>query len=244
MVAHQLATDAFDPFRRWWWKNRTPGSVAISAPLGSANSAGARFVSFDPKGEHLPVNLGAAAHDCRHCCGVGVGRRTARIDGRSGAEMANDIMLSAKTRKRKKVGGILIETSYVQEQVEYAIVGIGINVNQTQESLPQVPPNVPPPTSLRLAVGRTIDRTSLLIALCRAWEELVTPQDSPHDIHHEWRNLLLTLGQPVTVILHRDGERQLNGVAVDVTADGALVVMDELGRSHLLDAGDVTTRLP
>jgi BirA family biotin operon repressor/biotin-[acetyl-CoA-carboxylase] ligase len=93
-------------------------------------------------------------------------------------------------------------------------------------------------------VGRTIDRTSLLIALCRAWEELVTPQDSPHDIHHEWRNLLLTLGQPVTVILHRDGERQLNGVAVDVTADGALVVVDEFGRSHLLDAGDVTTRLP
>jgi len=107
-----------------------------------------------------------------------------------------------------------------------------------------VPADAPPPTSLRLAMGRMLDRTALLVALCQAWEELVAPQVATHDIYHEWRSLLLTLGQPVTVIAHGDSERRFTGVAVDVTADGALVVVDDAGHSHLLDAGDVTTRLP
>ncbi|MCL4827670.1 MAG: biotin--[acetyl-CoA-carboxylase] ligase [Caldilinea sp.] len=243
-VAHQLATDASIRSGALVVAEEQTAGIGRHQRRWEAPTAQALLVSLILKGEHLPVNLAQLPMIAGIAAVRALAAELPELTDDLGLKWPNDIMLGEDLASAKKVGGILIETSYVQEQVEYAIVGIGINVNQTQESLPQVPPNVPPPTSLRLAVGRTIDRTSLLIALCRAWEELVTPQDSPHDIHHEWRNLLLTLGQPVTVILHRDGERQLNGVAVDVTADGALVVMDELGRSHLLDAGDVTTRLP
>lgn len=162
-----------------------------------------------------------------------------------GLKWPNDVVIGADLASARKTGGILIESSFLRDQVDFALVGIGINVNQDVATLPVVPADAPPPTSLRVVVGRTIDRTALLIALCRAWEELVSPDASPHDIYHEWRNLLLTLGQPVTAHLYADhGTTKVTGRAVDVTPDGELVVVDEAGISHVLDAGDVTTRLP
>ena len=208
-----------------------------------APASQALLVSLILKDEHLPANLAQLPMIAGIAAVRALASELPELTDELGLKWPNDIVLGEDLANAKKVGGILIETSYVREQVEYAIVGIGINVNQTQELLPIVPPNAPPPTSLRLALGRSVDRASLLLALCKAWEELVTPQTTPHDVYSEWRNLLLTLGQPVTVAFHSDSERRLNGVAVDVTADGALVVMDEAGHSHLLDAGDVTTRL-
>lgn len=162
-----------------------------------------------------------------------------------GLKWPNDVVIGADLASARKTGGILIESSFLRDQVDFALVGIGINVNQDAATLPVVPADAPPPTSLRVVVGRTIDRTALLIALCRAWEELVSPDASPHDIYHEWRNLLLTLGQPVTAHLYADhGTTKVTGRAVDVTPDGELVVVDEAGISHVLNAGDVTTRLP
>ncbi len=208
-----------------------------------APASQALLVSLILKREHLPENL---AH-LPMIAGIAVVRALAaelpELTEDLGLKWPNDVMIGADLASAKKVGGILIETSFVKEQVDYAIVGIGINVNQLQESLPIVAPNAPPPTSLRLVLGRVVDRAALLIALCKAFEELVAPQATSHDVFAEWRNLLLTLGQPVTATFHSDSERRLNGVAVDVTPDGALVVMDEAGHSHLLDAGDVTTRV-
>lgn len=162
-----------------------------------------------------------------------------------GLKWPNDVMIGGDLASARKVGGILIESSFLRDQVDFALVGIGINVNQGSALLPAVPADAPHPSSLRVVVGRTIDRTALLIALCRAWEELVSPDASPHDIYHEWRNLLLTLGQPVTAHLYADhGTHKITGTAVDVTHDGELVVVDEAGNTHVLNAGDVTTRLP
>ena len=162
-----------------------------------------------------------------------------------GLKWPNDVMIGVDLASARKVGGILIESSFLRDQVDFALVGIGINVNQGPAALPTVPADAPLPSSLRVVVGRPIDRTALLVALCRAWEELVSPDASPHDIYHEWRNLLLTLGQPVTAHLYADhGTLKITGRAVDVTRDGALVVVDDAGNTHVLDAGDVTTRLP
>lgn len=209
-----------------------------------APAAQALLVSLILKSEHLPMNL---AH-LPMMAGVAAVRAIAgvapELTEELGLKWPNDIVLGEDLAHARKVGGILIETAYVRDQVEYAIVGMGINVNQTEEYLPDLPPDAPQPTSLRIATGHVLDRSALLIALCQAWEDLVAPQASAHDVYHEWRNLLLTLGQPVTVIAHGDIDRRFGGVAVDVTADGALVVMDDAGHTHLLDAGDVTTRLP
>ena len=63
-----------------------------------------------------------------------------------------------------------------------------------------------------------------------------------HDIDQEWRNLLYTLGQPVTVRYFGESGAVLSGVAVDVTADGELMVQDDAGRTVVVSSGDVTCR--
>lgn len=243
-VAHKLAAEPSTRSGALVLAEEQTAGLGRAQRRWEAPAAQALLVSLILKGEHLPSNLAQLPMIAGVAAVRALAAELPELTDELGLKWPNDIMLGADLASAKKVGGILIETSFAQGQIEYAIVGIGINVNQTLEALPTLPPNAPPATSLRLAVGRMIDRASLLIALCRAWEELVTPQKMPHDVYQEWRNLLLTLGQAVTVTFHSDSERHLHGVAVDVTPDGALVVLDEVGRSHLLDAGDVTTRLP
>lgn len=243
-IAHQLAADP----------DTRSGTVVVAeeqtAGLGRlqrqwhAPMAQALLVSLILKQEHLPTNLAHLPMMAGAAAVRAIIRLAPELTEDIGLKWPNDIVLGEDLAHARKVGGILIETSFVRDQLDYAIVGIGINVNQAADALPEVPANAPPPTSLRLEMGRMLDRTALLVALCQAWEELITPQAATHDIYQEWRSLLLTLGQPVTVIVHGDSERTFAGVAVDVTADGALVVVDDAGHSHLLDAGDVSTRLP
>ncbi len=243
-IAHQLAEDPTTHSGTLVVAEEQLAGIGRLGRQWQAPAAQALLVSLILKGEHLPANLAQLPMMAGLAAARAITAVLPELTDDIGLKWPNDLMLGEDLAHARKVGGVLIETSFVRGAVEYAIVGMGVNVNQREESLPVVAPDAPPPTSLRLAVGRTLDRTALLVALCQAWQELVTQQAAAHDIFHEWRNLLLTLGQPVTVIAHGDSERRFAGVAVDVSADGALVVVDETGHSHLLDAGDVTTRLP
>ena len=197
------------------------------------------------KAPHLPAHMASLPMMAGIATVQAIAWLVPDLVGDLGLKWPNDVMIGSDPANMHKVGGILIESSFLRDQVDFALVGIGLNVNQDAAALPAVAADAPLPTSLRAVVGRTLDRTALLIALCRAWEELVSPDASPHDIYREWRNLLLTLGQPVTAHLHAEhGMLKVTGRAVDVTADGELIVVDEAGNSHVLDAGDVTTRLP
>jgi BirA family biotin operon repressor/biotin-[acetyl-CoA-carboxylase] ligase len=71
-------------------------------------------------------------------------------------------------RGRRKAGGILTEAVFQGEAPSFAVVGIGINVNQTEEDFP--PEIGALATSLRLVTGREQSREGLLGELCRALE--------------------------------------------------------------------------
>jgi BirA family biotin operon repressor/biotin-[acetyl-CoA-carboxylase] ligase len=70
----------------------------------------------------------------------------------------NDVLIQGR-----KVAGILPEAS-----VGRVVLGIGINVNQTNEELPADTPK--PPTSLRIETGREWPRAPLLAAILLALE--------------------------------------------------------------------------
>jgi BirA family biotin operon repressor/biotin-[acetyl-CoA-carboxylase] ligase len=161
-----------------------------------------------------------------------------------GLKWPNDVLLGQDLAGGRKVAGILIETSYRNNVMQCAVVGIGININQEASSLPNVPLTAPQPTSLIAYVGRAFDRSDLLIALGQVWNELLGPKGADHNIYQEWRKLLYTLGQPVTVRQYgQSNDQALHGTAVDVTPDGALVIHDSGGNTHTVGSGDVTTRL-
>lgn len=59
----------------------------------------------------------------------------------------NDIYI-----KRKKTAGILIQNGIMKQQISSSVIGIGLNVNQTDFD-----PSLPNPTSLSLETGQTYD---------------------------------------------------------------------------------------
>lgn len=61
--------------------------------------------------------------------------------------------------KGKKVGGILSESGFLGRTPSYAILGIGLNVNQKRNDFP--PELRSSTTSLRLAAGKTVDKMGL-----------------------------------------------------------------------------------
>lgn len=72
----------------------------------------------------------------------------------------NDIYID-----NRKIVGILIENSVQQSNLSSSVIGIGINVNQTE-----FPENLPNPTSLKLELGSDFDLKELLDDLCKNLE--------------------------------------------------------------------------
>lgn len=96
------------------------------------------------------------------------------------------------------------------------VVGLGLNVRWC------------PPGAARL--GPDHDPLDVLAAT------LAAVDDQPCDILDEYRRQLLTIGRRVRVELVG---RVMEGRATDVDAEGRLLVTDDSGGEHWLDAGDV-----
>ncbi|MDR2927265.1 MAG: biotin--[acetyl-CoA-carboxylase] ligase [Cytophagaceae bacterium] len=71
---------------------------------------------------------------------------------------ANDVYVADR-----KIAGILIENSIRQSSVDYSIVGIGLNVNQTAFMS-----EAPNPVSMKMITGKTYDTTLLLHEIINA----------------------------------------------------------------------------
>lgn len=150
----------------------------------------------------------------------------------------NDIMVHQSGRWHK-VSGILQEGSFAENgRLQWAIVGIGMNVNIPED---QLPTGATPATSLMVAAGREIPRLPLLVNFLQQVEdlyELVRNGRSPQQI---WQEKLITLGQTVHVTQPQNG-KQFTGVAEATNSAGHLLVRDETGMLHTVTAADVTLR--
>jgi BirA family biotin operon repressor/biotin-[acetyl-CoA-carboxylase] ligase len=141
----------------------------------------------------------------------------------------NDILI-----RHRKVCGILSELDIVGSRLNYAIVGIGINVNT---DLSGAPPFVSPATSLLAETGRLTSRLQLLVALTSSVEQRYLALCKGHSFHDEWAGRMATLGQHVHA---STGVEQWYGLAAGVDSDGALLLCLQDGRVQRIIAGDVT----
>jgi len=125
----------------------------------------------------------------------------------------NDIFLHGK-----KVGGILIESAIRGEEVDYAIIGIGININLDPSFFPQISTSA---TSLVKELGRELSPLPIIKSLLEEIEGLYLGLLKGEDIYSQWRERLETLGRRVKV----SGEGwEEEGIAQDVDRDGSLIL--------------------
>lgn len=150
----------------------------------------------------------------------------------------NDVVLELDGRYHK-LCGILAEGNITTEQcLDYAIIGMGINVNIPSENLPAA---TTPATSLLVATGKPISRLALLVTLLErleVWVETAVNKQSPQPA---WNQRLITLGQTVHVNQMGKG-KPLTGIAEGTDPWGQLLVRDATGQLHTIGAGDVTLR--
>jgi BirA family biotin operon repressor/biotin-[acetyl-CoA-carboxylase] ligase len=149
----------------------------------------------------------------------------------AGIKWPNDLVVSGR-----KLGGILTELGLEGRQLAHTIVGLGINVNLNLDDLPDV---MAPPASLLAETGRLTSRTTLLVELLRGIEERYDRIHEGWSPHDAWRAHLTTLGERVQVGTPGD---VIVGKAIDVDADGALMVRTDSGAIRRILAGDVTLR--
>jgi len=138
-----------------------------------------------------------------------------------------------------KVAGLLAESRMDSQGMRYAVLGIGVNVNQRADELPAPRPGGLPPASLYTLFGHEFEREVLLIALCRSLSALLADPDgpTPEEIRARWQAALFHVGRAV-VIHSNNGDWR--GRAIGADMDGSLWVEDETGRRVSVAAGDVS----
>ena len=163
----------------------------------------------------------------------------------------NDLRLNGK-----KVCGILVENALQDNSVQYAIIGVGINVSIAPSASHGL---VNAATSLNEEAAREIDLETLLRNLLHEMDSLYLPL-RPHSslalnqagndaadsttlrpsldrVVNEWRGHLETLGTHVEVRWHDD---LYAGLAEDVDKAGNLILKQCDGTRVTLPAGEVT----
>ena len=146
----------------------------------------------------------------------------------------NDIIIGGK-----KVAGILTEMSCELGIVNYIILGIGINVNQSVEELP--PELVDKATSLRIAEGKAIKRKYLLAQVLNRLDELYVQLKETGDIEQALdicRERSAVIGKDIIVV---QGRKQRPGHAVSINHDGELMVRFDEGLEQVI-SGEVSIR--
>ena len=124
----------------------------------------------------------------------------------------NDI-LSA----HQKICGVLIENSVKKTQVNYSIVGIGLNVNQQEfENLPQA-------TSMKLGANTIFDLELVLISLIKSIKRYVAILNSKKYqlIDTEYLNQLYKFGAPS---MFKNDSGKFMGKIIGVSLQGKLQV--------------------
>jgi BirA family biotin operon repressor/biotin-[acetyl-CoA-carboxylase] ligase len=143
----------------------------------------------------------------------------------------NDVLIEGK-----KVCGILLESQATISDVEYAVIGIGINVNMIVSDYPEIAATA---TSLASELGKEVSRTTLLRNVLVEMEKLYLKVQSGESLREEWKKHLITLGKDVRV---RSGEDIFEGVAESVAEDGSLLLRCKDGNLMKFMAGDVTLK--
>lgn len=149
----------------------------------------------------------------------------------------NDIVLAIDSVWHK-VGGLLLEGEVDSHgRCPWAILGIGLNVNIGSADLP---PAVTPPTSLQIVAGRPISRVALLGAVLQRLEAHYEAAQDGRSPQAAWQQLLVTLGQAVSVT--EANGRLFEGTAVGVDGWGSLQVKLANGQIETVVAADVSLR--
>ena len=182
------------------------------------------------------------AHRLTMLAGLAAAEAVEQVTGqRIGLKWPNDVVIEQAARRKRqeaiflKLGGILSEASIAGEAIEFAVVGLGLNINvdfRGRADLPEA-------TSLMMELGHEVDRLVILRALVERFAARYAVIDRDKQLHADWSARLTMLGRQVVA---RRGDESVVGLAEGVDESGALLIRTDNGALRRVDAADVTLR--
>ena len=242
--------------RRWQHVRETDSTNALARELAEAGAADGLVVVAETQragrgrlGRHwssppggiwcsvlLRPNLSpSSAALLTLAAAVAAAEATEAVAGlRCGIKWPNDLLVNGR-----KVAGILTEMSAELDQLNYVVLGVGVNANFPTAQLPDG--LLVRATTLMEERGQRVARAAWLGAFlnrCERWR-LSLEAEARQQLISAWRDRSVTLGRAVIVTTPTG---RLSGHAVDVDPDGALLVETADGARVRVAAGDVTLR--
>ena len=219
------------------------GTVAVTEEQTAGRGRrGRTFESPAGKGVYLSVLLRPKLPAERllmltGLCAVAVCNAVERVAGeRPQIKWTNDIVLH-----KKKLAGILTELSFEGESgaVQYAIVGIGINVNPARQEFSRSVAGMVGALSeeLKKPVSRPKLAAAMIEEIDRAYAALCSGDISEYLA--SYRKDCMTLGAQVQ-LLWKDREERVT--ALDIDDHFGLVVCHEDGKMETIRTGEVSVR--
>ena len=142
----------------------------------------------------------------------------------------NDIQINGK-----KISGILAEAVTGVEGLKGLVIGFGVNLNCESDLLKDINQ---PATSLNLEVGKKIDKEIFLKILldkfCLRYDEFI--EKGFLLIREDYIRRAGFLNNKVTVKVY---DKEVCGIAIDITENGALKLLDNNENEHVLLIGDI-----
>lgn len=138
----------------------------------------------------------------------------------------NDVLIDGK-----KASGILLESAMQDGRVTWLAIGMGVN-------LAHHPDDTPYPATNMSAYAAAPDNLTALSVLATAFETIYRQWQMGGfaTVLKAWRALAHGLGGPMVARLESD---EIRGIFHDIDEKGALLLQDEAGAMHVIDAGDV-----
>ena len=154
---------------------------------------------------------------------------------RPGIKWTNDLVVG-----NKKLGGILTELGLDPKtgRVSYAVLGIGINCGQLPEDFDESIRNMA--TSARMILSREVSREILIAEMVKSLEAMdKTLLRSPAAMLDRYRTDCITLGKEVSILR---GDEIRHATALDIDAEGGLIVRYDTGETAAVTSGEVSVR--
>jgi BirA family biotin operon repressor/biotin-[acetyl-CoA-carboxylase] ligase len=144
----------------------------------------------------------------------------------------NDVLIDGK-----KVCGILSQMKTAASEVDFIVLGIGINVNISYSQFPKEICHLA--TSLAIETAREISRQELIISLyenlAKWYKQLL--QSGFDRIKEKWLSISPMIGKSVQVMFK---EEAVSGKAIGLDEDGSLILLTAGNIELKVSAGDAT----
>ena len=139
----------------------------------------------------------------------------------------------------KKLAGILTEFSVKGKQVDWVVLGMGMNAGWHPEVTEG---SGAPATSLSEETGHRVSKNDLLVEILTGFDALYKDvvRGSMRALYGEWNHHCLILGKAVVIESERE---RIEGRALRIDDCGALIIEEANGDQRRILTGEVSLRL-